>query len=511
MSMMRCLLAGAVALVLGATTFAASDPKVQVCHIPPGNPGNYHTLTVSASALKAHLAHGDLAGPCGDFCAWLCDDGDACTQDAGAFDPATGRCACTNAPVDCTASTCLQVAGCDPRLGCQYTVNAGAACDSDGNVCTGPDVCDAEGVCQAGLPVPGCCRSEADCPSDLCQESQCLSNQCSSSPTPLAEACTPADACWTAVCDPVQGCVQTETVCPATDPCHPGVCDPATGACSNPPVTCPAGTCGTLCGVQCVNTDSDPLNCGACGVACGADATCQDGACVLTASCATGQPGGTCSTTTAQACAYDSGCPAGETCEWSQPIARFVDNGDGTVTDLRTCLTWEQKVGTSAGRLCACPGTCTGTSTCSDPHDLNNGYSWTVDTAAPFRLNGSAVTVFLAQLNAAAFAGHADWRLPTSAGLVNPAPGGRPFPTGSDPELESILTSPCPNASLSACIDPVFGPMPASPLYWSSSPIVADLTSNYAWAVGFIYGEVTENGEWQSHSVRAVRGGPGVR
>ena len=38
--------------------------KVVICHIPPGNPGNLHTIIVSASAVPAHLAHGDYLGPC---------------------------------------------------------------------------------------------------------------------------------------------------------------------------------------------------------------------------------------------------------------------------------------------------------------------------------------------------------------------------------------------------------------------------------------------------------------
>jgi len=39
--------------------------KVDVCHVPPGNPDNAHTITVSDNALPAHLAHGDTEGACG--------------------------------------------------------------------------------------------------------------------------------------------------------------------------------------------------------------------------------------------------------------------------------------------------------------------------------------------------------------------------------------------------------------------------------------------------------------
>lgn len=39
--------------------------KVVICHKPPGNPANAKTITVSHSALQAHLAHGDTRGECG--------------------------------------------------------------------------------------------------------------------------------------------------------------------------------------------------------------------------------------------------------------------------------------------------------------------------------------------------------------------------------------------------------------------------------------------------------------
>ena len=38
--------------------------KVTICHRPPGNPDNAKTMEVGASAVAAHLGHGDTQGPC---------------------------------------------------------------------------------------------------------------------------------------------------------------------------------------------------------------------------------------------------------------------------------------------------------------------------------------------------------------------------------------------------------------------------------------------------------------
>ena len=40
------------------------NKKVLICHVPPGNPGNAHTICVSANAVPDHLAHGDYLGEC---------------------------------------------------------------------------------------------------------------------------------------------------------------------------------------------------------------------------------------------------------------------------------------------------------------------------------------------------------------------------------------------------------------------------------------------------------------
>ncbi len=62
------------ALMLAATPALAQsqgfggddERKVTICHFPPGNPDNEHTISVGASAVPAHLAHGDYRGECKD-------------------------------------------------------------------------------------------------------------------------------------------------------------------------------------------------------------------------------------------------------------------------------------------------------------------------------------------------------------------------------------------------------------------------------------------------------------
>jgi hypothetical protein len=45
---------------------APSEEKIEICHVPPGNPDNSHELKIGASAWPAHQAHGDTLGDCPD-------------------------------------------------------------------------------------------------------------------------------------------------------------------------------------------------------------------------------------------------------------------------------------------------------------------------------------------------------------------------------------------------------------------------------------------------------------
>ncbi len=41
-----------------------NDDKVTICHFPPDNPDNHHTIEISENDLAEHLAHGDILGSC---------------------------------------------------------------------------------------------------------------------------------------------------------------------------------------------------------------------------------------------------------------------------------------------------------------------------------------------------------------------------------------------------------------------------------------------------------------
>ena len=42
------------------------DDQVIICHCPPGNPNNCHTISVDEDKVDKHLGHGDTLGPCPD-------------------------------------------------------------------------------------------------------------------------------------------------------------------------------------------------------------------------------------------------------------------------------------------------------------------------------------------------------------------------------------------------------------------------------------------------------------
>jgi hypothetical protein len=167
------------------------------------------------------------------------------------------------------------------------------------------------------------------------------------------------------------------------------------------------------------------------------------------------------------------------------PKERFVDNGDGTITDIQTGLMWEKKDAAD------------GSLDLTNPHDVDNIYSWSSeldeDNTNP---DGSAFTNFLATLNqettndpqSTCFANHCDWRLPRLA------------------ELQTIVAESCDG---SPCIDPVFGATAAS-AYWSSTSNTDSPVSAFVVHFDLVdpnVGPVSLGGKATGGWVRAVRGG----
>ncbi len=59
-----CTGSGSVTVSFVDARCGHNNDKVLVCHLPPDNPANAHTICVGASAVADHLSHGDYLGEC---------------------------------------------------------------------------------------------------------------------------------------------------------------------------------------------------------------------------------------------------------------------------------------------------------------------------------------------------------------------------------------------------------------------------------------------------------------
>lgn len=243
------LLAGFGALVTIPGIAFAGSAKVNVCHFPPGNPENYHTITVGEKALPAHLAHGDLTGACNALCAEICDDGDACTVDDNEDCEEVG-CPDAREPVDCDDGLLCTDDSCDP----------GSGCVNDPVVCNAPDLCTTS-VCD---PNDGTCL---DTPTQCDQGQQCNPNngECEES------ICQTDWTCGQPGGFPICGSGGVSDICLCDLDVHGNswcwgnfYCDGAVACNSNsdcgPGFACVTTCCGQTCGPTCPNPSGVPAD-----------------------------------------------------------------------------------------------------------------------------------------------------------------------------------------------------------------------------------------------------------
>lgn len=157
------------------------DLRVPICHIPPGNPENAHTLWIAREAVRAHLDHGDYLGRCRD------DEGDREGHEED-FRATTWwwrpelRCECEPATTSTTVTTTTVTvtSTVTSTSTTTTTVETGGDADNDGilddmdpclgdarNLCVGPVAVDAatgnEIRVNAGVLGAACSGAKTDC------------------------------------------------------------------------------------------------------------------------------------------------------------------------------------------------------------------------------------------------------------------------------------------------------------------------------------------------------------
>jgi len=317
------------------------DDSLTGSHIGLMDPtlGSGQVFTITASDVRALDLIGYETAPCGDGnvdAGEDCDDGnrqdgDCCSS--GCFYESAGA-ACASDGNVCTDDTC------DGAGSCTHAANA-ASCE-DGIFCNGPDVCSG-GICtHAGDP----CSGGGEC-NDICNEA--ASNCQEPAGTPCASdgnVCT-ADVCGSGSCTHVAaaGPCDDGLFCNGTDACSGGACsvhsgDPCTtgGECS---AACneDANACGDSNGAAC-SDDGNPCTSDVCsGNVCThppTSAACDDGVfCNGADSCS----GGTCTVHSGDPCVGGGECAnvCSESADACSAPASTPCTDDGDVCTIDAC------------------------------------------------------------------------------------------------------------------------------------------------------------------------------
>ena len=204
------------------------------------------------------------------------------------------------------------------------------------------------------------------------------------------------------------------------------------------------------------------------------------------------------------------------------PPSRFVDNGDGTITDAQTGLMWEKKdqagglnqdqeyhwAGTCSDDSGICQPNAAAAATCSAATGNAIGCTECAGAATCYTSGTLTIWDWLNQLNAANFAGHDDWRIPTIG-----QDGGRA-------ELETIVDRSVTGCGTGRpCVPPAFNTActnrctvttcscTVAGLYWSATAYAGFPTAS--WGQSFYGGDFDLAHPLRASTslVRAVRGG----
>ena len=168
-----CLSDDTIAVANGYTAGGSElcrDGKIPICHIPPGNPSNRHTLCISPAALPAHMSHGDTEGPCPP------------PQSDKLIIPDIPQELCDGIDNDCDGQTDENF-----DLGSPCTVSNGA-CTAVGKFVCAPD--ELSVVCDAVAPIPEeevCDGVDNDCDGKIDED---LTKPCSNSCGEGISVCT---------------------------------------------------------------------------------------------------------------------------------------------------------------------------------------------------------------------------------------------------------------------------------------------------------------------------------
>jgi hypothetical protein len=280
------------------------------------------------------------ATTCGSLCIDIATDihhCGGCDIDCGTGPGLTcvaGRCdaTCSSPNTRCPASKTHKFPYCSDLF------NDPANCGGCGFACS--DRANATSTCTAARCGLKCDKGFADCDGSVATGCESKSDSDARNCGGCGKVCDEGASCASGTCT-VGACAAPKTGCSgacvdtSTDPTNCGSCGnlcPGTacvgGACSTSPCASPSKVCGGVC----VDVKSDPKNCGDCGIVCGPFDACSFGLCTGSPSCA--PPRITCGTACVDPSFDPSNCggcgkvcPAGSTCS------------GGTCSTSSTCTT----------------------------------------------------------------------------------------------------------------------------------------------------------------------------